>query len=70
MTGNGDGSPPTSSTVHVKLGTQSTNVYFHPDSKIEVGELVKYKLFPWEPWARWKGAYVHGVDPLPFLEMM
>jgi len=60
----------TSVPVHVKLGTQSTLVYFHPDDTANQGDNVRYKEYPWEPWSPWKRAYVHDVNPLHFLEKM
>jgi hypothetical protein len=44
--------------------------YLHPDDELIVGEIVRYKEHPWEPWQRWVMAYVHGLEPLPFLEKM
>lgn len=63
------GSAPTSPTP-VKLGTQPALVYFHPDDELIVGEIVRYKEYPWKPWGRWYAVYVHGLEPLPFLEKM
>jgi hypothetical protein len=62
--------PCTGVPVPVKMGTQSWIVYFHPDDSANVGDLVRYKEYPWNDWTEWQTALVHDVDPLPFLEMM
>ena len=66
----GDGSPPTSTPITVKLGTKSCSIYVHPDDKIESKNLIRYKETPWEPWQKWRNAWVHGTVPLPILEKM
>lgn len=71
MTDKYQGKPYPGTPTHVKLGTQSTLVFFHPDDELAVNTLVRYKEGPtWEPWQPWHTAWIHDLNPLPFLEKM
>lgn len=70
MTGDGDGSPATSIPIPVKLGSASMTVFIHPEDQIEEQVVIRYKLYPWEPWNRWRTAWVHRVSVVPILERM